>query len=143
MGFLGGLFIEAGAPTSSYNGGIVSYNTPAGGSSASLSFNTDGSITSTGTTTGSGPNLGHSKWFIPLSAGIGSSYWIRATLSSGNAWTSGTMGSWIQLSSIRTWTTNAAGGSVKSNVTLFEIASDAGGSNIVATGSITTTADGT
>lgn len=53
------------------------------------------------------------------------------------------MGTWIALSSNRTWTLNVGGGAVKSNITLFEIASDAGGATIVATGSVTTQADGT
>lgn len=65
--------------------------------------------------------------------------WIRATLDAGDTPTVGTLGSWLQCSGggsgSRTWTWQYSGapdfleGDLK-----FEIATDSGGSNIVATG---------
>ena len=61
-------------------------------------------------------------------------YWIRATLDSGSNPSSGTMNTWLQLSSNRTWEWARGSVGVLTGVLQIEIASDSGGSNIVATG---------
>lgn len=70
--------------------------------------------------------------------GTGADYWIRWTTTSG-ALTTGTAGSWLQLSTSRvfgkTRTLNGAG--TDSVTGTVEIATDAAGANIIATGSIT------
>lgn len=68
--------------------------------SAGATFNTDGTI-SINQYLISGP----SSWFTPTTAGIGSSYQIRFTLLTGNAWDAGlTSGTLYALSSARTLT---------------------------------------
>lgn len=100
--------------------------------SASVSFGTDGSISLTGG--------GSQSWFSPNVAGVGASFWVRATLNSG-AVSSGTTGSWLQLNSSRSWTCNRTGiGAISANLTI-EIALDSGGSQIVATGTYTIEAE--
>jgi hypothetical protein len=77
------------------------------------------------------------NWFSPTKADAGSSYWVRATLVSGNT-PSGTLNTWLALSGTRGWTLTApAGGSVQNrSCTLqMQIANDAAGANIVTAGS--------
>ena len=52
-------------------------------SSASVTYNTNGTITRTGNN-GSGP----SAWYNPTGGTPGNSYWIKFTLTSGSAWAS-------------------------------------------------------
>src|SRR6516164_730751 len=105
-------------------------SSPGTAASGTLTFKSDGSVT------GSGLNInstapGSGNWFTPTTTGIGSGYWIRATATSGSI-TTGVMNSWLQLSSNASWTKNATSGA-GSVVITFEIATDAGGSNIVLT----------
>jgi hypothetical protein len=101
---------------------------------AALIFNSDGSGEMNGTV--SNPF----SWFEPETVGIGSSYWIRLTVNSGTS-PSGTVGVWLALSSSRSWTlTRTTIGVSTGNYTL-EIASDSGGVSVVASASITMTAD--
>lgn len=99
------------------------------GDSAGVTFNSDGSLSASGNTsvtTGS-------SWNTPNATGVGAYYWIRVTLNSGTAPTTGTTGSWLALSSQRTfsWLRNASG-TTTANITI-EIASDSGGTVIAAT----------
>ena len=87
---------------------------------AILTLNSDGSYTAAG--------VGSGTW---LSGGLtnGSAYDVRATLNSG-ALTSGTTGSWLQMSSNRVWRVGQIGvGSGSANVT-FEFRLTGGGSNL-------------
>ena len=66
-------------------------------------------------------------------------YYIRATTDSGSAPnstvnTSDAVGSWLALSSNRSWYWNEAGVGTYAGVCKIEIATDSGGTNIVATG---------
>lgn len=94
---------------------------------ASVTFNTDGSLSNTGS-----DNDVAASWYTRVITGIGSGYWIRMTKNSGDSPTSGTLNTWQQLSSARTWEWDMA--NAEANVKL-EIATDSGGSNIVATNS--------
>ena len=73
---------------------------------------------------------------------IGTSLWIKATYVSGQTFTSGdAVGSWLELSADKSWTmsyTSSGGADTVSGVYKFELATDSGGSNIVAdSGNIT------
>jgi len=103
---------------------------------ASYAFYTDGDVlkfTSDG-------NAALAPWTTPVTSGIGSSYWIRFTQTAtfgGSTETGDGRGIWYQLSAIRNFglsrTANGAGGRTYT----VDIASDSGGSNIVATTSVT------
>lgn len=66
--------------------------------------------------------------------------WIRATLDAGDAPTSGTLGTWIKIAGggagahTWSWSNSAAPVSTVEGDIKLEIATDSGGSNIVATG---------
>lgn len=96
----------------------ASNTAPGGGSStAQVSLATDGTMT--GSVNYSGP----SNWYTPTLVGVGANYWVSFD-----------GGAWLQLSSVRSTSltgTNAA------EIRTVRIATDAGGANIVATGSIT------
>lgn len=94
---------------------------------ASITLNTNGTLTCVGN--GLAINEG---WYSSESSGIGSSYWVRATTVSGSG--SGTTGSWLALSTARTWSVGAPmGGNFANWVIKFEFSSDSGGATIVAT----------
>jgi hypothetical protein len=80
------------------------------------------------------------QWVVPLTTYVGN-YWIRATKISGDNLTSGTLNSWISLNSnspewqLTAYKSQALGGIDYKEILLkLEIATDAGGSTIVATG---------
>lgn len=97
---------------------------------------TDGTIDVTKAITSS--ELDEETYIVPT----GSSVWVRATYVSGDTFTSGAaVGSWLELSTDRTWTmshTTSGGLDQISGIYKFELATDSGGSNIVAdSGNIT------
>lgn len=96
---------------------------------ASFTILTDGTVSVLGNGSSTAGN-----WFTPTTTGIGSSYWVRVTKNSGANNTSGqALGTWLQLSSNRSWTWVVTGNnSLSANLTI-EIATDSLGSNIVAT----------
>ena len=83
------------------------------------------------------------NWFAPTQADIGSSYWVRAVLVSGNT-PSGTLNTWLALNAVRGWTLTAPAGGpvqVRSCTLQIQIASDAAGANIVTAGSASLSVD--
>ena len=80
------------------------------------------------------------NWYAPTTGGVGSGFWIRWTNTSGTLST-GTAGSWLALSTSKSFSVEFTplSGS-KSCTGTVELATDAGGSNVVASGSVTITA---
>jgi hypothetical protein len=97
-------------------------------------FGSDGSIVG-GSSQGGSFAVG--DWTTPITVGIGSSYWIRVTQTASSGGfvtvTGDTRGVWLQLSSSRTFGLQTTANGLFYRVYTFEIASDSGGSNIVAT----------
>lgn len=103
-----------------------------GTAAASVSFRSDGVIDAT--------NDSPLGWFRPAQAGVGAGYWIRATLASGTTPSGAALGTWLQLNVNRTWAlTRLSLGSVNCSLNI-SIATDSGGTNIVATGTAGITA---
>jgi hypothetical protein len=79
------------------------------------------------------------SWYSPESGGIGASYWVRATLTSGVAPSSGdALGVWHQLNATRGWTYTAPGTGVyqlRQGTLSIEISSSPSGSPVVSSGS--------
>lgn len=95
--------------------------------SASVSFETNGTIAYTGNDSSGSPN-----WFAPTTDGIGNSYWVKFTVNSGTAPTSGSaIDTVLALSSSRTWSwSRSASGSTTANCTIA-VFSDSGGTQLV------------
>ena len=101
------------------------------------SFYPDGDLLGFGAP--SGPAVVNTDWTLPISAGIGSSYWVRWTIISQSIPIPfskvGTSGTWLQLNTARGFglqsgNNNTTGfGEIES---YFQIASDSSGTNIVA-----------
>lgn len=104
---------------------------------ATLTFGTDGTIT----IAGSGTSNQTAYWYKPATSGIGSSYWLRVTVNSGSSLTGSSTGTWLQLSTSRSFNLTSSGNGVLSTNITIEIATDSGGSNIVASASATLSAD--
>jgi hypothetical protein len=105
---------------------------------ATVDFNSDG----TGTSTAAISGTNSWSWYSPTTTNIGSSFWIRATLVSGTTPTSGTMNTWISLSTGPNWSNTLSGTGFRVSEIQFDIATDSAGTNIVATdASVTITAE--
>lgn len=131
------LMLVAGAPSTDVALAVDANVGSAGGGSSTctLNFNADGTITYgyiTGADAAPDPNT---NWFTDGTGGA--LRWIKMTVNSGTV-TSGTTGSWLALSSIRTWTQvrSATIGIQTANVTI-QIATDAAGVNVVNTWTFT------
>ena len=100
---------------------------------AEYTFSTDGTIVGASSQSGS---FSVGNWTTPTTASIGSSYWVRCTQtsSSGPSTEYGeSRGVWHQLSTGRIFGVSKTANGLSTRVYTFEIASDSGGSNIVAT----------
>jgi hypothetical protein len=132
------------AGSTNFGGTLYIFQTdPTHWAAATVLFGTVGDIAGQGggyfesviTNTLSGTN-----WYVPTTFGIGSSYYIRATLSSGST-PSGSLGTWSALTSDAVWTINASGAGALAECELFiEISSNSGGSPVVASGNVNLTA---
>lgn len=99
-----------------------------------ITYSTNGAVSITDDFSSSG------SWRSPNETGIGSGFWIRWTNTSGTL-SSGTAGSWLALSSSRSFGVLFTGtNGTKTCTGTVEIATDSGGSNVVASGSVTITA---
>lgn len=106
-----------------------------GTAGVTLAINSNGTLVVTGTNAGT---LDSYNWITPTTGST--SYYVRATLI-GGSFSSGTTGTWLALTSNRTWTVTQSGAGTKTANATFEIASDSGGTNIVASAGIILTAD--
>ena len=114
--------------TVTINNGTVSNVQVGASSTASITFNSNGTVSSVGNVA-----TYTTDWIDPTSAAP-DDYEIRATLSSGTM-TSGTFGSWLALTSNRTWSkTQFTVGSSSAQV-LFEIRKGSG--SVLDSGTIT------
>lgn len=99
-----------------------------------VQFGSDG--TTSGATTGTGsPSItegwGNANWFQPTATGVGASYWIKITATSG-AFTSNGASGWTSLASAVACTLTQSSGAGTSTVTFrIQIATDAAGANVV------------
>lgn len=130
------------SPVSLFGGNLVAAGFPyVGAVTITLTAGTDGTFSATATVDAAisfTNDAAGDLWFAPAEAGIGTAYWVRATLTSGSAPSSGTTGAWQQLSTARAWAYNSGTGgpsSSRSGTLLLEISSDSGGASIVASGS--------
>lgn len=95
-----------------------------------VQFNSDGTILLTASS--SGPTSGPSNWFATTTAGVGSSYWVRWTLTAGT-FTTGTAGSWLSLATGASVGKNFTGTGAASATFTVQIASDSAGTTILST----------
>jgi hypothetical protein len=100
-------------------------------SSSSLQFNTDGTMSGSGSVTNN-TVAGSANWYLPTTTSIGTGFWIRATVTAGTITSGSGTGTWLQLTSARSWGKSAASGAASATLTL-EIATDSLGASIVFT----------
>lgn len=106
-----------------------SYNKSAGTGSATASY-----LLSSDGTERDQDNINVGTWISnPASRG---SYWVRATLVSGSAPTSGTLNAWTNLSTSQGWGITQIGNGEKSCSLNIQVASDSGGSSIVSSATL-------
>lgn len=106
-----------------------------GTAGVTLAINSNGSLTATGDNSGT---LDSYNWITPTTGS--SSYFVRATLI-GGSFSSGTTGTWLALTSNRTWSVSQSGAGTRTANATFEISSNSSGTNIVASANIILTAD--
>lgn len=99
---------------------------------ASITFGSDGAITYAGN-----QSNGPSQWHNPVTAGTGNSFWIRFILVFGSAWDSGLVSNTVyQLNTARSLVWTATASTSKSSAASVQIYTDAGGTVLVASGTI-------
>jgi hypothetical protein len=137
-----GTNMVSGGATAGFNGAQVVAsrltNTSATTTARAI-FNADGTCTGTTTPTSSSSNsLTGTSWYTPTSPGIGNSYWIRATSTSGNPPNGGgALNTWLPLSSGQTFTMSVTSiYSIRAGNVLFEISSSSSGSPLVSSGTV-------
>lgn len=87
---------------------------------------------------------GADAWYFPTTTAIGSSYWVKFTLQSGDIWDGGANnGTLQQLSTTRSLTWTASTGTSKTAQVLVQIYSDAGGTTLVTSGTAYAYSSGT
>lgn len=137
-----------------FNSGTLQSNgthAAAGSSAVSVNilFNNTGAcvVTFGGNSSGTVDTVDTSNmWARPAHAWFGLNHWIRATLTSGTAPSTGTMNTWLALSTNRNWTvarTQGEGVGTDTSTILFEISTSSSGSPVVASGTITITGNRT
>lgn len=133
----------ASAPFGFFSGGAGVVNL-AGGTAEHFSltlatagwqFNSNGTID----VNRGGWTLNVQRWYLPTQAGIGSSFWIRATLLSGTS--PGNLNTWFALSSARIWTRSASPNAFNTSTLLIEISTTNSAAGIVTDGTYSMEAD--
>lgn len=110
--------------------GLISVNSNGSGVTASARFNTDGSMTYAQT---GGAVSGIANWFNPTGGTPGNNYWIRCVVSTGSLTVNQAV-AFSPLSSNRQFSATAAGLGTAGGTGTFQIALDAGGVTVVASG---------
>lgn len=87
-------------------------------SSCSITFHTDGRISTTGNST----TYSDTHWYSPTTTNIGNDYKIQVVTNSGTNPTGPTLGVYHNLTSDRTWTLTALGGFALSNTLTVSLA---------------------
>lgn len=114
---------SAGGPVSLFDGS-VEYDHSGGTAVASVTFNTDGSVTDSGVSDRIVGMDAGARWHDPIEAFVGNGYWIRAD-----------GGAWQQLVVDRTWSISRGSPGTSSSAHFFEIAASDGGA-VLASGTV-------
>ena len=129
------LIASGGGRAQAFVAGLGNTSLSTGIRSAGFTLVSDGTATTSASPAGGTQTC--TPWFIPTTTGIGSSYWCKFTTgSSTNTTITGTVGSVISISGA-SWTfANSATNQEGVGNATVAIYSDAGGVNLVATGTV-------
>lgn len=118
-------------------------DTDSGTCSVTLAVNSDGTFSITGAVSGT---FVSGNWTSPTTAGIGASYYVLFSVTSGTLQSNGAS-SWVTLSSSRSCQvlsspTTKASGPLRNATVQVKIATDSAGTNVVSTGTFTLSCQG-
>lgn len=108
--------------------GLEDEETTPDSATCSLALTQAGLMTTTGNGSSADPT-----WCVPKNLTVGDGYWARLDVTAGSSPTGSATGSWLQLSSTRTWTWSQASVGTKSATFTLRIAEDSGGVSVVGT----------
>lgn len=120
---------SAAGPVSLFDGEYINYSRSGATATASVTFETDGSLTDSGVADRMDGVEAGVKWFDPITPGIGSGYWIQAN-----------GGAWQQISAARSFSVAQSTAGIASVSYAFNIAASSGGA-VLASGTITVEAE--
>lgn len=121
--------VSAAGPVAAWTGSNVDYYRSGGTATAGVIFQTDGSLSQYGGASVASSLPAGSKWHSTITAGIGSSYWIRAN-----------GGAWVSLSTAQSFGVSRATVGTTSTTFTFDIAATSGGA-VLASGTVNCTAE--
>jgi|SRR5882672_710510 len=121
----------SGSILNPFNAGLHASGTAPGSATCTLRLDTDGSCNY-----GSNDSVGPPSWFVPVSTGIGSLYWVKLHKDSGDNLTVGTMDTVLALTSNRLWQLTKSGAGSLANSCTITFYSDAAGTLVVASGTV-------
>jgi hypothetical protein len=110
--------------------GGTAYSTAFDTATAGWRFNNDGTVSKRLQATFTTDH----NWFRPPGGTPGGSYWARLTVNSGTGPSGSAVGSWIAISSVPQWTLSRSTNGTTTGTYTIQIASDAAGANILASG---------
>lgn len=119
-------------PATAYSGAKA-----AGSLTSTITFNADGTAPGSNNGTSTPTDTTH-NWFSPTTTNIGASFFLRVTLTAGTPFTTNGAASFTALSAPIMITRFAASGANLTSTYTVEIATDAGGTNIVSTQTLNT-----
>jgi hypothetical protein len=116
---------SAGGIVTTLSFGQIWYSRAGGISTARVIFNTDGTITHSGTTTLQSAVL-PTNWYTPTTPGIGSSYYLKILPVSGDALTSNPASAWVSLATSKTMTLSTSSGAAEDLISNFTVQMSSG-----------------
>lgn len=136
---------SSAAAVNSYDGSDATADAAFGACTLRIYFKSNGVVSAQAVPGGATLVQHHlpSRWFSPLTAGVGSDYWVRAVHVSGDTVNAGAaVNTWLSLATNRYWGIHASPGEDKEGVYTFEISSESDGTPLLASGDITLAARG-
>jgi hypothetical protein len=126
------------ASARSYPQSVVSVSdVQVGGAFAGFNMDNDGTASTSvfSGTTQIGP------WVIPANAAIAALHWVKLTKNSGSDPAGSALATWLQMNADRAWSLTQVGAGTKAFSGTLQIATDAAGANVVASFSVSLSAE--
>lgn len=124
------LMAAGGRPVSQFGGHLNAYRSGVSAAVVTLNLRADGTFDASALADTFSDGSSGDLWYSPQRAGVGSSYWVRATPSGDGPSGGAPTGSWINVTADLAWVySSGTGGPISTRIgdLLIEVAASAGG----------------